>query len=184
MTAEQKNTPLHLASEDGDLERVQTLLAAGADPNAKGEHDRTPLHLAAGIGWEEIVQVLLDAGADPNVAEPDSQHTPLHLACLGAEEIVRMLLAAGGDPKAKDGYGRTPLDLAVEVSEDIVYGGFAREFVEIVKMLLNTGAYDNMDTALKSKIWHWAVSTDPHDAAYRIGTAEIIKRVFSNPRRP
>jgi len=49
----------------GYPEAVRTLLARGADPNARDVGDNaTPLHFAAGGGNVESVRLLLDAGAD------------------------------------------------------------------------------------------------------------------------
>ncbi len=66
MAAESENpqrTPLHLASEAGDLERVKELLAAGADPVAENQNGQTPLQLALDADRIEIVQMLLATDA-------------------------------------------------------------------------------------------------------------------------
>jgi ankyrin len=42
---------------------VETLLEAGADPNAPGEYGELPLHVAVNTKNEEIVKKLLEAGA-------------------------------------------------------------------------------------------------------------------------
>ena len=41
------NTPLHLASQDGQSEIVRELLMRGADVTARDRSRRTPLHLVA-----------------------------------------------------------------------------------------------------------------------------------------
>ena len=51
------------------IEALQTLLAAGADPNAVDEHGRTPLHsLSEGIN-PETVRILIEAGANPEAVD-------------------------------------------------------------------------------------------------------------------
>ena len=74
------DTPLHLAAAGYRVEIVKLLLAAGADPNAAGNHRHSsPLHYAAdgyinGPAWDAQEQVktircLLDAGADINIQD-------------------------------------------------------------------------------------------------------------------
>jgi hypothetical protein len=57
-------TELHMASDEGDTERVTSLLASGADVNAMAMAGWTPLHLAIRRGRADAVQALLAAGAD------------------------------------------------------------------------------------------------------------------------
>jgi ankyrin repeat protein len=51
------------AAKAGDVQRVATLIASGANVNA---HDffGTPLRVAAAGGFPEIAELLIDAGAD------------------------------------------------------------------------------------------------------------------------
>ncbi|MBC6416227.1 MAG: ankyrin repeat domain-containing protein [Rhodospirillales bacterium] len=57
-------TPLYRAVRSDDAEAVRTLLAAGANPNARDANGRAPLHEAAEWGNVEAVAALLDGGAD------------------------------------------------------------------------------------------------------------------------
>ena len=41
-----KNTPLHLASEDGQVEIVKVLLEAGADRGLQNKWEKTPVEIA------------------------------------------------------------------------------------------------------------------------------------------
>ncbi len=91
----------------GDLQAVQELLAAGADPN-EGADGLPPLYLAIMSSKENrraIILELLDAGADPNFVRVYGDHrtTVLGIA-TGQDELdlVRELLAAGADPNAGD----------------------------------------------------------------------------------
>jgi len=58
-----RETPLHWAAERGDIEKVQELIARGANVNARDNEGDTPLHLAAQGGHMKVVQVLLRCGA-------------------------------------------------------------------------------------------------------------------------
>jgi ankyrin repeat protein len=53
-----------LAAEEGHLETVQALLAAGADVNAKDMAEQTALKLATLLELPEIMEVLKRAGAE------------------------------------------------------------------------------------------------------------------------
>ena len=51
------------AASMGDMEKVQTLLAQGADVNAKNNKGNTTLMWAKREGHKEIVRILKEAGA-------------------------------------------------------------------------------------------------------------------------
>jgi hypothetical protein len=152
------DTALHLAVAGYRLEIVRWLLAAGADPNAAGNHRRsTPLHYAAdgyinGPAWDARRQVstlrcLLDAGADINVQDKNGA-TPLHRAvrtrCAAA---VQFLLKAGAAATLKNKPGSTPFHLAVQ---DTGRGGSGTELARaaqrrIIEVFVSSG----VSTALK-----------------------------------
>jgi RNA polymerase sigma factor (sigma-70 family) len=110
----QRGTPLIRAVETGDVELVETLLAAGASLHdecacAGGE---SALWTATVFGHASLVDVLLDAGASPDTAA-FAGATPLHAAVQrGRHDLVRSLLRAGADPSVRDDHGRTPGDWA------------------------------------------------------------------------
>ena len=55
-------TPLYVASQEGHVVVVRTLVAAGADINkATRTHDVTPLYIASEQGHEAVVRKLVDA---------------------------------------------------------------------------------------------------------------------------
>ena len=74
-------TPLHFAAMTNEnLAVLQALLAAGANPDAKGSNDRTPLHYAAlRKDNAAVLQFLLAAGADINARTSEGE-TPLDVA--------------------------------------------------------------------------------------------------------
>ncbi len=74
-------TPLHTAAQIGDVDLVTTLLAKGADPNARTPKamggrgggggfrrvvgEQTALYMAAATGREDVMRALVAGGAGP-----------------------------------------------------------------------------------------------------------------------
>jgi ankyrin repeat protein len=82
-TTKSGDTPLHLASWDGNGTIVQMLLDKGTDVNVgKVKRRSTPLHCAASGGNDTVVLMLMDNAADvhPKTKKGD---TPLHAAAEG-----------------------------------------------------------------------------------------------------
>ncbi|MCA8968344.1 MAG: ankyrin repeat domain-containing protein [Planctomycetes bacterium] len=103
------------AAGSGDLDAVQSLLAAGLDVDACNAIGYTPLMSAARSYRVEIVQLLLAAGADPNRRFEDD-NSVLHAATLETPSqpdrqatCVRLLLEAGADADVPNTAGITPL---------------------------------------------------------------------------
>jgi len=105
---------IHEAAQTGDLERVQSLLAAEpAQVNVDGGQG-TPLHAAVFGGHGKIVEYLLANGADPDAREPRVEFTALHLCVYSQNlELGEPLVAAGADVNARNRMGLSPMDLAV-----------------------------------------------------------------------
>lgn len=105
-------TPLHYASNAGDLTADVLLIAAGADVNAKDFSGRTPLHAAASSGRADIAKLLLAKGSAAN-ARDRAGLTPLHQAAAsGSRELADLLVASGADVGATSTGGLTPADEA------------------------------------------------------------------------
>ena len=66
-------TALHWAVYHNDVDLVERLIAAGADPKLKNDYGATPLSEAAVVGNVQVIRKLLTAGADVESANADGQ---------------------------------------------------------------------------------------------------------------
>ncbi|HST45915.1 MAG TPA: ankyrin repeat domain-containing protein [Luteimonas sp.] len=125
-------SPLHCAALFGFTTRdrprllalLDTLLLAGADPDARAAGDVTPLLLLLGARAEpgtacdeDVVLAGLDRLLDEDIAldaRDPRGFGPLHLAALhGQLRMAQRLLRAGCDPDLRDALNRTPREIAV-----------------------------------------------------------------------
>ena len=88
-------TPLIEAAKKGDTEKVQALLAQGADVNAKDKGGFTALMDAAWEGHTDTVQALLAHGADVNAKDNNGDTALMMAKEKGHKEIVHILKEAG-----------------------------------------------------------------------------------------
>lgn len=124
------------AADDGDLARVERILAAGVEIDAVPDYGvyrgHSALGRAAKRGHVALVSQLLASGA---TVDHPSDHPPLVLAASeGHVEVIGQLLKAGADLERRDREGSTPLLAA----------GHAEELAAAVA-LLEAGA--NVDAA-------------------------------------
>ena len=112
---EEGATPFWRAAQSGDVELLQRLLDAGADPLIATDNGTNALMVAAGIGWvegvtyewsrEQNVQTvawLLELGVDVNARDRDGRTALMGAAHKGRNEIVQMLVDHGADMAVRD----------------------------------------------------------------------------------
>ena len=132
---QQKNTnlqPLLDACDQGDIVKVQKLLADGADVNQCDDKHTTALIVASYRGHTEIVKLLLASHANPDIQGFDGVTALICAAYCGYRDIAKLLIDAHADMNIKDKYGETALLLAAN------WG-----YTAIVRQLLAAGASDN-----------------------------------------
>lgn len=83
--------PLHAAVASGNLEQVQTLLAQGANINARDRQGRTALMLAAMGASKELVDTLMTAGADASLRDAAGLSAADHATQAGHADWLRLL---------------------------------------------------------------------------------------------
>ncbi|MBI3880937.1 MAG: ankyrin repeat domain-containing protein [Verrucomicrobia bacterium] len=118
-TAEE--TPLHLATQQRQLDRVRALLDTGMKPDARDRYHVTPLMIAVRFGYGEIAELLIERGADVNAKDRGSAIEegglrPLHYACdAGRVAMARLLLKNGADPDCSSQDWNTPFSTALYI---------------------------------------------------------------------
>jgi ankyrin repeat protein len=93
-------------------ERVDKLLAHGADVNAQDADGDTALHGAAQTGNTAIMKRLFDYGADPNVQNKQGGTPLMWAAVYGHQDAAQLLLNRGADASLKDNDGITAAEWA------------------------------------------------------------------------
>lgn len=122
------------ASANGKTKVVKTLIAGGADVNAKTPLG-TALISASSMGHHEIVNILIDNGADVNIRDNKGLSS---LMLAKDVKTVQTLIDRGADVNAKDNEGFTALIYASGLG-----------YTEIVKILIANGA--DINAKIKSK---------------------------------
>jgi ankyrin repeat protein len=120
---EDGESPLHVAVRNGNLAKVEELVAKGDSIEAYDAKGRTPLHVAAARGGIEVLDFL--AKKAPNIEIPcndTTKDTPLVLAARrGKSASINVLLDNGAPIEGVNGGDYTPLMCAsYECHEDAV----------------------------------------------------------------
>lgn len=189
--------PMLRAVEQGDLARVNAMLAAGEELEQRDPARRTPLLIATRLDHVDIALALIAAGADVN-ARDNIRDTPfLYAGAEGRNKILRAILASGrADMASTNRYGGTALipaahhghpetvrillatDIDIDhvnrlgwtaLMEAVILGDGGEVYQEIVGDLVRAGARDIPDNDGVSALEH----------ARRRGYTEIAELIAS-----
>ncbi len=135
-----------IAAENGDVQRIESLLTAYPEmisiTSRKGD---AAIHAAAAQNQASAVRFLLDHGADVNI-KGHWNRTPLHDAVhAAAVEVVQLLLQRGASTDAVDDRGQTPLQLAAAVLSPS-----QPESKQILDLLKGSGSEYDLASAVKA----------------------------------
>jgi len=124
-------TPLMMASIDGDLEMVKTLVEKSkADVNKSGWN---PLMYACSKGQLEVAKYLVQHGAEVNTTSPNGS-TPLMMAAMsGNEYVVKYLLDQGADLKLRNSLGYSAIDMAAQYDHPWIVEGLSSRWQKLYK---------------------------------------------------
>ncbi|MDW5445088.1 ankyrin repeat domain-containing protein [Polaromonas sp. SM01] len=86
---------LHAAAHKGDLAKIEKLVAAKAELDARDGNGRTPLHVATFAKQAGAISALAKAGANINLLDKDRYDGVTIASVADDEETLRVLLALG-----------------------------------------------------------------------------------------
>lgn len=124
-------TPLMLASIEGDLPVVKTLVLQN---KAKVDHiGWTPLHYACVKGQLQVAQFLVANGAIIDSRGPNGS-TPLMMAAQsGNEELIKFLLDKGADLRMRNTNGFSAIDIAEIYQKPWIVEGLTSRWQRLYK---------------------------------------------------
>ena len=123
------------AAENGDIERIKTLLNEGVDINIKNMVGWSPLFHAIRGNRLDTIKFLLENGIDLEIKSLKGK-TALSYAVEESYDIniIKLLLEKGSDVNTRTNLASTPIMLAAR------YGGRSKNSLDIIKLLLEWGA--------------------------------------------
>jgi ankyrin repeat protein len=155
-------TPLHWAAHDGDAAKVDALIRAGADVNARNRFSSTPLYEAVLEGHTEVMRKLLKAKADPNVANEGGMTVLMFIARTPNVEAAEALIKAGANVNAREPTrGQTALIFAAAQSQP-----------GIVRTLMKAGA--DPEIRSPSNLGQRQVSSEPRAQQRPVGNMNAL----------
>lgn len=174
------------AAQDGDLSRLQQLLAAGARVKFVGREGMTVTHYAlrARRHAPQVMELLLKAGADP-VSMLSNEKTVPHYAVArdnADPEVVKVLLAHGIGPNWFPPSG-------VYHDRSLLQAAIMGSNLPVVKLLVERGADINYVHPISGSALHYALDgTDFYIPAYLVEAGIDLKLLdgtapeITNPR--
>jgi hypothetical protein len=190
--AQSANDDLIAAAKRGDAEAIKSLLAKGADVNAKTRYNQTPLMFAAEKGHLEIVKILIEAGADINATDSFYKFfTALYgAASKGHPEVVKLLLEKGARTKeqalmagAQEGHAsvvKVALDMGGLSQETLSAALGMTENNEVIETLKKAGAKPPEKKQSKPEIEVDEATLRKYAGNYRIDEARQYTFIVRN----
>ncbi|MDR6517937.1 ankyrin repeat protein [Variovorax paradoxus] len=121
---------LHQAAWHGDLQKLKSLIASGANLDARDSRGRTPLHVATFARQREAIRLLAKAGADLDLLEDDRYDAVTIAAVADDAATLSVLLSLGAKAgQTTSRYDGTALIAAAHLGHD-----------EVVRRLVAAGA--------------------------------------------
>lgn len=98
-----------IVTEDYEIEAARSLIASGADINARDENGLTALMRTVQHNATETAALLIKAGADVNARDRYGETALIKAALYDKAASAKLLIEAGADINVQDNDGRTAL---------------------------------------------------------------------------
>ncbi|WP_264735341.1 ankyrin repeat domain-containing protein [Wolbachia endosymbiont (group A) of Rhinocyllus conicus] len=196
----QMDQGLSINAREGTFDKVEDLIAQGANLEAKDNNDNTPLHNACNNGHFNVAKYLIEKGASLKAKNKDNK-TPLELVeQKGYTDIVEilkqtqlnldreLLIAVEKEDlgKVRDNIRRgANVNAQSRLGWVSVFWAIQKDNLNIVKLLVNNGADIN---AKDNESWmplHWAVQLGSLDVVkYLVERGANINALTADGRAP
>jgi hypothetical protein len=151
---------LHAAAREDDVDRIATLVKAGAELNRQDDRLNrwTPLMHAVHRRARHAALALIAAGADVNARGGGGTTALIMAAGYGETDVVQALLKAGADPRAESEDGQTALWAAAggmaiaDITDGPPIGGC---FPDTVAVLLESAPEMRLKKNLETRALGW-----------------------------
>ena len=174
------------AAQDGDLDRIQQLIKAGAPVRFVGREGLTVTHYAlrARRNAPQVMELLLKAGADPVSMLSNGESVPSYAVSRdnADPEVVKVLLAHGIGPNWFPSVG-------VYHDLSMLQAAIMGHNLPVIKLLVERGADLNYVDPFSGSALHYALNgTDFYMAAYLVEAGINLKLLdntspeIKNPR--
>ena len=111
---EMGRTPVYAAAAANEVDTMVELVAAGANVEMPDIHQKTPVWIAAAHKCKATLSRLIACGANLNAAGPGRSSPVCAAVMCNSTETLKMLLSARADVEARNKYGKSALDVALE----------------------------------------------------------------------
>ena len=121
---------LHAAAHQGDVAKIEKLIATKANLNARDPYGRTAVHVATFAKARDVIRALAKAGAQLELLESDRYDAVTIASVADDDETLKVLLSVGASAKLTTSrYDGTALIAAAHLGHD-----------GVVKQLIAAGA--------------------------------------------
>jgi ankyrin repeat protein len=196
----------------GDANKINRLVAAGANVNVTGQHEITPLWWALWTRNLEGFEALLDNGANPNARRAERYSIMYLTADMEDSKFLAAALKHGGNPNLLDGQSGWPplypatlhdykenIDLLLAAKADVNFQdsisgqtlpmlSMARADYKLIYKLFQNGAdltlKDRFGNTLADTIELRSINASNNDDPWRAKVLEILKSKGVTLNRP